>query len=68
MKKKQPELKILKLYEVPRHSRVRVIGKDGKPSEDIINFDYVDGMYSLCFDPTGHPIHLAAWTEVEVVK
>jgi hypothetical protein len=58
----------LKLYEIPRYSKIRVIGLDGEPTEDVFQFDHVDGMYSLCFDEKDHPVHLAAWTDVEVVE
>lgn len=51
-----------KLYEVPRNSKIRVEGID-----EVINFHHVDGMYSYCTGKDG-VIHLAAWTEVEIVE
>jgi hypothetical protein len=39
----------------------------------LIYFDHVDGMYSLCYEVDevtkehGQPCHMAAWTEVEIV-
>ena len=57
----------MKLYECPRNCKIRLIGKDGKPTADVFQFDHVDGMYSLCFDDKDHPVHLAAWTDVEIV-
>ena len=59
----------MKLYQAPRHSKIRIKfdGGDGKTSEEILDFDHIDGAYSLCYDQTGHPVHVAAWTEVEVI-
>ena len=66
----------MKLYECPRNVQVRVIGGElaktpiGSPrveGEEIINFKHVDGMYSLCTNQKGETVHLAAWTEVEIV-
>lgn len=34
---------------------------------EYIHFGHVDGMYSYCLDMEGETVHLAAWTEVEVV-
>lgn len=55
----------MKLWDVPRHSKIKL---DLGNKEEILNFDHVDGMYSLCFDSRGRPVHIAAWTEVEVVN
>ncbi len=52
----------MKLYDVPRNSRIRL--SNGVE----LNFHHVDGMYSLCTDDDGNVIHLAAWTEVEIVQ
>ena len=54
----------MKLYECPRN--VQVILKDG--NNEIINFHHIDGMYSYCTNQKGETVHLAAWTEVEIVK
>jgi hypothetical protein len=51
----------MKLYEVPRRSRVKT--EDGYE----FNFDHIDGMYSYCTDDDGNVVHLMAWTEVEIV-
>jgi hypothetical protein len=53
----------MKLFEVPRYSRVKVID-DGKE----YNFKSIDGMYSYCTDDKGSVVHLQAWTEVEIVE
>jgi hypothetical protein len=51
-----------KLYEVPRNSKIKVEGID-----EIVDFHHIDGMYSYCTVSEG-VIHLAAWTEVEIVE
>jgi hypothetical protein len=56
----------VKLYDVPRNTRVRIEYDGGEPFE--VTLDHIDGMYSFCKDDEGNVIHLAAWTEVEVVK
>ena len=52
----------MKLYDVPRNSRIRL--DDGTQ----LNFKHIDGMYSLCLTDNNEPVHIAAWTEVAVVK
>ena len=52
----------MKLYDVPRDSRIRL--DDGMG----LNFKRIDGMYSLCLTDNDEPVHIAAWTEVVVVK
>jgi hypothetical protein len=39
--------------------------RDFKEQEELF-FDHIDGMYSLCKDSKGNPVHLVAWAEVEV--
>lgn len=58
----------MKLYDVPRYSRVKVKGLeiDNKPVGEF-NFFYTDGMYSVCEDDNRKVFHLAADTEVELV-
>lgn len=63
----------MKLYETPRNSRIRIMDEEGdivldKDGEDLIlDFRHVDGMYSLCYDKYGEMVHIAAWTDVEVM-
>jgi hypothetical protein len=65
----------MKLYNVPRNSLIRVIGKEviTPPTNkvtsgaDVFRFSHIDGMYSYCVDEHGDVVHLAAWTEVEVL-
>ena len=67
----------MKLYEVPQRQnvRVRVVEESVKtpPSartahtNEVLTFDHVDGMYSFCMRGDGEIVHLAAWTEVEIV-
>lgn len=52
----------MKLYDVPRNSRIRL--DDGME----LNFRRLDGMYSLCLTDNNEPVHLAAWTEVALIN
>lgn len=59
----------MKLYEVPRNTRIKVVGDK---ENTILLFHHIDGMYSYCtrdsldeLDQT--PVHLVAWEEVEIV-
>ena len=66
----------MKLYNCPRNSKVRIVGDakipPGAPTlkrGDIIDFSHIDGMYSYCRkEGTDIPVHLAAWTEVELIQ
>ena len=51
----------MKLYDVPRNTRIKVEYLE-------LMFHHIDGMYSLCKTDDGETVHLAAWTEVEIVK
>lgn len=63
----------MKLHDVPRRSIVRLLENARIPpvaaslkKGDVLFFDHIDGMYSLC--KFGKEIvHPAAWTEVEVI-
>ena len=64
----------MKLYEVPNNTVVRIIGNINAPpdarlveEQDIVKFHHIDGMYSYCHDKDGKVVHLAAWTDVEIV-
>ena len=50
----------MKLFEVPRYSRIKVGGRE-------LDFHHIDGMYSYCTDSEGKPQHIAAWSDVEVL-
>jgi hypothetical protein len=50
----------VKLFNAPINSTIKVDGQ-------VLDFRHVDGMYSLCFDSQGRPVHIAAWAEVEVL-
>lgn len=54
----------MKLYEVPRDTRICVIGDQCFE----LLFHHIDGMYSYCTDNQGNVVHLAACTEVEIVE
>ena len=65
----------MKLYEVPKGSHVQLLETPTIPpvhtelrKDDILYFDHIDGMYSYCLDKNKQVVHLAAWTEVEIVK
>jgi hypothetical protein len=65
----------MKLYEVPRNTRVKVLEDARIPPAalsvkkgDVLQFLHVDGMYSLCKNAEGETVHVAAWTEVEIMK
>jgi len=61
----------MKLYEAPSDVRIRVISDDFKDDSGNymeVNFHHIDGAYSFCKDDEGNTIHLAAWTQVELVK
>ena len=64
----------MKLYNVPNNTMVRVVAHEGAPLDarvvgqgEVVKFHHVDGMYSYCHDKDGNVIHLAAWTDVEIV-
>lgn len=64
----------MKLYDVPNNTKVRVLagqrvptGQPPVPSGTELLFTHIDGMFSLCYDGD-KPIHIAAWTEVEIVE
>ena len=64
----------MELYKVPRNKSIKVVRDIKVPpaspmveGEEILNFSHVDGMYSYCTRDNGEVVHLAAWTEVEIV-
>jgi hypothetical protein len=59
----------MKLYDVPRKSRIKVEGLtvNGTLTEEI-NFYHIDGMYSYCTTDEGNIIHLPATTECKLIK
>ena len=64
----------MKLYDVKGGSMIKVVDNSATPpdcknvkAETVLKFCHIDGMYSLCYDGD-QPVHLAAWTEVEVVS
>lgn len=64
----------MKLYDVPRNTKIRVVGesiappaaREAQPDEELM-FHHIDGMYSYCKDLTGKIVHLPAWQEVEII-
>ena len=70
----------MKLFNVPRHSKVRILddpdgpgGTQHPPSHrefetgEVLDFSHIDGMYSYCKDAAGEVVHLVCWQEVEIV-
>ena len=65
----------MKLYDVKPHSKIKIIDENVvnpiassvQDTGDILDFEHIDGMYSLCYDKDRNPVHIAAWTEVEVL-
>jgi hypothetical protein len=66
---------MIELYNLDRgtwfkivDSKVKVPVAHQEPDNNkIFKFHHIDGMYSYCTDKDGNVVHLAAWTEVEVV-
>ena len=65
----------MKLHNVPRNSKIKVLGDIkvpiGSPNikeQEVLNFSHIDGMYSYCTNSNNEVVHLAAWTEVEIVE
>lgn len=56
----------MKLYEVPRNTKIRVLEEGFE--HQVLTFKHIDGMYSFCFNDKGQVVHLAAWTDVEIVR
>ena len=55
----------MKLYELSKRGIwVKPTEFDSEP----VLFDHIDGMYSFCTNKRGEVVHLAAWTEVELVE
>lgn len=65
----------MKLYELERGSRFRLVSKDPvtPPASplleygDILTLGRIDGMYSFCTTQEGEIVHPAAFSDVEVV-
>ena len=65
----------MKLYDVPRRTKVRLISETQVPpgalaiqEQEIYEFINIDGMYSFCKNKNGDVVHLPAWAEVEIVN
>ena len=64
-----------KLHHVPNGSRIRLNGETKHPpchrefdESEELEFKHIDGMYSLCYDDNGQPVHVVAWADVEVIR
>jgi hypothetical protein len=59
-----------KLFEVPRNARIRIY-RDVAANvlhDECLTFSYFDGIYALCYDEKGKPIHIDAFSEVKIIK
>lgn len=55
----------MKLYEVPRNSRIKVRGLE---LDVVLHFVTIDGAYSVCKDANNLVVHLSASAEVDIVS
>ena len=58
----------MKLHEVPRNTRIRLLVDDPGLNGLELNFDHTDGMYSYCTTDFGVVCHISAFAEVEIVE
>ena len=65
----------MKLYDCPKGSKIRLVGDVTIPvahppldEGDVLTFDHIDGMYSLCYTLDGAPVHPVVWSDVEIVE
>ena len=63
----------MKLYEVPRNSKIVVMGNIKTPPAsipiqkgDVLQFHHIDGMYSYCLNGND-VVHLSANADVEII-
>lgn len=73
--KKYEEQIGMKLYDVPKGSKIRVLANTKTAPfskkvkvDDELTFEKIDGMYSICKDVEGSIIHLGPTTKVEILK
>lgn len=61
--------KLIKLYEVPDNSRIRIEGLEvnGVLTEEL-NFHHIDGMFSYCVTDNNEVVHLSAFAECEIIE
>jgi hypothetical protein len=59
----------MKLYEIPRNSKIllTIDGPDREEKEEMCTFLHIDGMYSAITTENGAYVHLGASTEVKLV-
>ena len=66
------------LHDVPIGSKVKIIKPKhylGTPpasfdfiEDEVLTYTLKDGMYAYCTDSEGNKIHIAGWTEVEIIE
>ncbi len=55
----------MKLYELPRNTYFTI---EDDPQQHVYFFKHLDGMYSVCYDNEDNLTHIAAWTDVQIVR
>ena len=55
----------MKLYELPRNTYFSIEDDD---RQKVYLFERIDGMYSVCYDMNDELTHIAAWTDVQIVR
>jgi hypothetical protein len=55
----------MKLYVVPYNSDIQLRDADGNTLN--LRFHYLDGTYGYCTDKNNNPVHIALWSDVEVL-
>ena len=45
-----------------------LIASESEDADEILTFLNMDGMYANCLDKNNDRVHIAAWTEVELIK
>lgn len=55
----------MRLYELKKYDKFKCPEHN---SEEEFTFMKVDGMYSICLDSNQETVHIAAFTEVEIVE
>lgn len=64
----------MKLYECPAKTWIKVLEEnpmipiDSSTPDKVVFFSHLDGMYSVCENGDGTMVHLAGWTEVELLE
>ena len=58
----------MKLYEISKNSKFKIIDDGDIAYEEIYHLHHIDGMYSYCTTKDKEVVHISASAEVEVVS